>query len=225
MSRSKCIAVCVATVAICACPVLATPIVNGTVGAGEYATTLTDPAEPGAVFFNSGLDIDKVHFDADATGGSRYMGLTVTVPPFDTNGSNVSFIQSTGVVMYFYANDTTPLPSIIMNLAFNALGFIDDLSFYREYTTPLAYTETDFDDIVAGVDYDIAAGAAMEFRISKSAFKVFSGDDPNFPSYVRMQLDDTGFNQDDQIAGDIPEPASLAILAIGGLAMLKRRRK
>jgi len=225
MSRSKLMAVCVAIVALCAYPAPATPIVDGIVGATEYAITLTDPAEPGRDFFNSGLDIHELRFDADAVGGSRYVGLSVTDPPFDTNGSDTSFIGSTGVIMYFYADSTTPLPSIIMNLAFNALGFIEDLSFYREFTGPATYLETDFDEITAGTDYQVATASGMELRISKSAFKVFSGDDPNFPSFVRMQLDDTGMHHDDQISGDVPEPVSLTILAIGGLAVLRRRRK
>lgn len=225
MSCSKWVAVSVA-VALCACPALAAPIVDGTVNVGEYSMPpLVDAPEPGMDFFNTGLDIDQVVFDADAVGGSRYMGLTVTAPPFDTNGSASSYMQMTGLLIAFYDSDVAPAPTIIMSLAFSALGFVEDWSFYREVTGPATYQETDFDEIIAGVDYEINTTGALELRISKSAFKVYNGDDPTFPSFVRIQLDDTGLNQDDQISGNVPEPASLMLLAVGGLLAIRRRRR
>ena len=213
--------------ALAAGPALASPTVNGTVGGGEYAhTPLTDVAEPAADFYDTGLDIHQVHVEEDAVGGSRYLGLTTVGTPFDINGSPASFAQMTGVALYFYLTDSAPAPSVIMNLAFNALGFIDDLSFYREWNGA-GWTETDFDEITAGAgnDYEIATGDAMELRLSKSALKVFSGDGASFPSYLRLQLDDTGGWQDDQIQGQIPEPATVCLLALGGLAALRRRRR
>jgi len=226
MSDSKVALLAVGLAALCAGPVLATPIVDGTVGAGEYSHgPLIDAPEPTADFYLSGLDIDKVQSDEDAVGGSRYLALETTVTPFDTNGSSLSFAQMTGVGMYFYTDASAPAPLVYMSLAFDALGFAPDLSFFREWNGA-GWTQTTFSNLTDGVDYDVAAAIAMELRISKNAFSVYRGDGAAFPGYLRLQLDDTGFQQDDQIEGALPEPASLAVLAVGGgLCLIRRRRR
>ena len=203
--------------------VWASPIADGTIGTGEYSyPPLVDASEPAADFYNSGLDIDKVYFDDD--GSSRFMGLTVVAPPFDVNGSPSSFAQTTGVALYFYDNQTDVMPKVYMALNFTAGGFQDDLSFIREWNGS-SWEQTLFADLTAGPtdDYEVGTASAMEISICRDVFEVYDGD--VWPGYLRLQLDDTGFQQDDQLEGMIPEPATAVILLIGAGGILLRRRR
>ena len=223
MRRSLAFVLAVLLVALCAGNVRASLVVDGAISAGEYALSpIIDPADAAADFFGTGLDIDKVYFGEDT--GSRYIGMGVVGPPFDINGSALSFARATGVAMYFYNSSADIVPQAYMALNFTDLGFQDDLSFIREWDG-LSWVQTVFNGLTpgAGNDYEVAIANAMELRIAKSAFQVFNGS--SFPEFVRIQLDDTGFQQDDQVEGRIPEPATLSLLLIGGCLPLLRRSR
>ena len=48
--------------------------------------------------------------------------------------------------------------------------------------------------------------------------------DPSAAPFLVMQLDDVGDWRDDQLIRVIPEPATLGLLAIGAVLLLRRRR-
>ena len=62
--------------------VLATPIVNGTVDAGEYEIVITDNPDSGTDYHNTGLDMATNQFDDDDDWG--YLAVTVVSPPIRT---------------------------------------------------------------------------------------------------------------------------------------------
>lgn len=97
--------------------VWAAPIVDGTVGGGEYSVVLNDTApETTADFFNSGLDIQALHFDDSS--GSYWMGLPVVNAPIDTNGDPTSFLFETIFDLIFFDNSgTTPSYLVTVEMA------------------------------------------------------------------------------------------------------------
>lgn len=73
---------------------------------------------------------------------------------------------------------------------------------------------------LAGSDFDVSVASGLELRINQSKMGSLAAD-----PYVRSQLDGVGSWDDDQLAGVVPEPATMAMLAIGGLALVLRRRR
>jgi hypothetical protein len=77
--------------------------------------------------------------------------------------------------------------------------------------------------LLAPADYQVSVGVfpyqALEVAISKGKMSLIS------TPYVFVQLDEGGFARDDQIEGVVPEPATLALLALGGVGVLIRRKR
>jgi hypothetical protein len=73
--------------------------------------------------------------------------------------------------------------------------------------------------VLAGGDFDVSVANGLELRIDQSKMGSLAAD-----PYVRSQLDGTGTWPDDQLVGVVPEPATMAMLVLGGVAMLARRR-
>jgi hypothetical protein len=200
--------------------------VDGAIAPGEYPDPpIIDPPDPGADYYNTGLDIDSVYLASEAA--SYYLGLTVASPPFDLNGADNSFIGMTSVVSYFFENGDDVTPNVMVMLSFNDTGFLDGLSMINEWdeaggtwvgTSFLTLSEG------AGGDYEVATAEALEIRLSHDVFSVY--DEDNFPSFLRLQLDNTGWDQDDQIApAAIPVPVTLVLVSAGIGGLLLRRRK
>jgi len=194
-----------------ASPAWAAPMIDGSVGTGEYATVLNDAApESGEDYYNSGLDIKSLHFDNAS--GWYWTGLTVVNAPIDTDGDPTSFVSQSWFGSVFYdATHTTPYYRVMI-----LMGGVAPIVALEEWNGSAWDTV-----LLGGSDYDVSVGTALEVRISQSKM-------PSMPAtpYVSTQLDGTGSWGDDQLAGVVPEPATIGLMGLGLVATLvKRRRK
>ena len=191
--------------------VWASPIVNGNVGGGEYPVVLSDTTlENTEQFFNSGLDIKALHFDN--SGSSYWMGLEVVIAPIDTNGDPTSFMFRTIFDLIFFDNSGTT-PSYLVAVDMGGVTPTVGLAVWSGFGwTPV---------VLASGDFDVSVANGLELRIAQSKMGGLAAN-----PYVRSQLDGTGSWDDDQLVGVIPEPATMAMLVLGGagLFLAKRRR-
>jgi hypothetical protein len=198
----------VAILAITGGSALAAPIVDGSVTGGDgYQFSLVDVAEPVADFFNTGLDIDTINFASDATYG--YMGLTTVASPIDTDGDPTSLFGQTGFWAIFYTDATMTTPLYRLVVALGGAPMVN-LAQWTGVWTPVA---------LAPADYAVSAATDLELGISLTKMTL----PPTF--YFVSQLDGNGQWQDDQLAGTVPEPATLGLMAIGGVALAASRKR
>jgi hypothetical protein len=188
----------------------ASPIIDGFANVLEYAKVVYDT--PGETAYVGNLDIDTFQFDAS---NSYYnVALTVMSTPVDKTGGVTSFVGQTEFWTAFYdATGTTP--SYYVDVLMNASSVLSFMLLQNGGGgwTPVALTP--------GVDYDVAVADAIEWRIDKAKMSLLAA-----TPYVIAQLDNRGQAPDDQIStGPIPEPATLALLALGAVATLAVRRR
>jgi len=214
-------------------------IVDGDIGAAEYSDPVADnyvygaTDETGMDYFNTGLDIDSAYFDATAT--KLYLGVS-TKDTFMPAGSPASYTGQTALNVAFY--ETMPNltasppdePLWYANLVLSATGAeqailvqyppggskvtIDLLSGFKKDST--GYTL----DTSIPPKFAYSVNQGLEISLDTSLMVV----DPITAPYFAMQLDDLGDWKDDQMIAQIPEPATLSLLAIGAVLILRRRR-
>ena len=177
-------------------------ILDGNVDGGDsYAATLDD-AIGEAPFESDSWDIQSVSCDMDESW--LYVGVA-TVGMFDTDGGDTSFFDETLFIGLLGADQNTT--------------YVFDVS----YVSGVVEVTVDDMDLVEGVDFQQATDNDLEFTISLSLLPELTD---SFA--MQAQLDDTGVSPDDQISGQfvgVPEPMAFLTLAVGGLAVLYRRRR
>jgi len=190
--------------------VLATPTVDGTVGAGEYEYVITDNPDYGTDFYNTGLDMDTNQFDDDDDWG--YLAVTAVSPPIRTEGDPWSFLGISVFSIMFYSDGAATTPCYYLEVEMS--GDDTEVELWE-------YTGSGWDDVdLAPSDYAVAVDSALELKISKNVM------DTEVIESFRSQLDGTGAWQDDQIGPQlIPEPATLLLIGAGCFGLLGRRRR
>jgi len=224
------------------------PLVDGTVGAGEYATGVPDTYVSGALdetlmtYHGSGLDIETMYFTTD--GSARYVGLIVDPTDdgqdhgFDPNGSPASYTGQTAFNLSFYTTQpdlsgaSTSVPACYLNLIVSDGGVEQaELVEWDDANTQWRRTNLIYGLVLNGsvptfdptipLKYAVQCGEALEISLSEDLFLHDAGD----AEFFVAQLDDLGGGDDDQMTGHLPEPATLAILALGAAGVLRRRRR
>ncbi len=175
---------------------------DGTVGPTEYMKFLNDDNAEGD-FGTPSFDIDRVGFDQDADW--LYVGID-TIGTYDPNGNDEAFPQSTFVNLVLADGSST-------------LHF----SFASSDLSNLMY----LDGVPLLTGWEAAYDQDLELRLDNTLFAGFNTADMS----VRMSLEDLEWegtaDVDDVAIGQVvgvPEPASLALLAMGMGAVLIRRR-
>ena len=193
---------------------LGSPVtVDGDIGASEYGTSVDDALNE-AGLDSASLDIETMYFDEDETAGFYYVGLEVLSEPIDRDGGSMTFFGITALFLQLYDNSgTNLLYTVVAQLSAGG----GDLLVGEGTNTPVPLGAGDYE--LAGADGSSIND--LELGIKRSVLLDLNGVDS---PYFRAQLDDTGFASDDQLTGNIPEPATLALGSLGGLALLRRRR-
>lgn len=211
MLRSSNLIIAGVVVAFCVSSALATPVINGDVASNEYDIVVDDATgEEACDFHDTGLDIETMQFDRD--NDWAYMAMTVVSEPFDTDGDPTSFFGETSVLVMFYSDDDGNDSSYFLEI--NIMGTDIEVELMH-------YNGSTWDDVtLADADYDIEVGDALELRLASGVFN------PDNAQSFSARLDGDG-NWDDDIMDHnlIPEPATLALLGIGGIGVLIRRRR
>ncbi|MCX5670828.1 MAG: PEP-CTERM sorting domain-containing protein [Planctomycetota bacterium] len=181
----------------------ASPTLDGSATVGEYATILTDVA---GETYAGNLNIDTFQFDASNT--YYNVALTVTSPAVDKTGGVTSPLrQSEFWTIFRDSTGTTDLYAVDVLMNAGGVLMFSLVDYTNGTLTPLGLG-------------DVQVGNAIEWRVAQSLMPLL----PANP-YVEAQLDNRGGAPDDQIAGIVPEPATLALLGSGLVAALMTRRR
>ena len=203
MLSTKSLAIVLGLVLVCASGVRAAPIFDGNVDAANYAVVEADDDLSEPIFGDSMWDITQVAFDRDPAW--FYIGVDVdnTDGKFDVNGQDL-LPPATQLLVLLDDGVISKLFTLILSDATQKL-FLNG----TEQTTGWAVV-TD-NDVELMLDNDLL----------NSGF-----DYEEF--YFQCRLDNSAGMPDDTMAESIvgvPEPATLALVAFGGLALLRRRRR
>lgn len=169
-------------------------------GDDSYVFRLEDDEE--AEYGTDSFDIDAVEFDLD--GPWLYIGVD-TVGLFDRDGGPTAFPAITQFIFFLDDGGQDHLFTLLIDAT-------DMLMYQGTVPVPLA------------TGWEAAIGTDLEIRLDSAALLAgFDYDGFGFQG----RLDNSDTQADDVITGivPIPEPASIFLLGVGGLAGLKRRRR
>jgi len=181
-------------------------LLTGNPSEADYEIVATDAANEAGLAEH--LDMDKLLLagdDGNDPADWYYLGLIVNDPDISRTGGPTSFLSRTVLDCLFIGDGGAILHNLSVVLtATDVYVYVDGL-------------------MLDSADYDTAVDSGLEIALVKGALPNMAGVD-TFD--VLAQLDDTGTAADDQlVAFGIPEPATFALLMLGGVLALTRRRR
>jgi hypothetical protein len=185
-------------------------VLDGNVdGQDAYRFVITDPVE--GTFESPSWDVQCVGISL--TGKGLIIGVD-TVGPFDRGGGLTSVLGETEVYMEFrdlWSGAVMESLEVALTATTESLSE-DGLGIY------LGDYRGNGSSVVVGSDLEVCLnGGVMTHELGG----ILSGWMGKCGFYLR--LDDTGTGAHDEVYGVIPEPATLAMLALGAAAILRRR--
>ncbi|NQU37610.1 MAG: PEP-CTERM sorting domain-containing protein [Actinobacteria bacterium] len=190
--------------------------VDGNITPADYDFSYTDSDIAGEPFAGTGLDIDTVHFGAVPSPLAPEwftLGMTVANSSINTTGDGtMGPFSRTSIVVNLSQGQTT-----FMIQATLLAGTVQDVLMLDTSGPAPAFVP-----LSEPTDLRYAVGTGFEIAIKTSKFTNFS---PASPFDFAILFEGGGTDRDDIISGKVPEPATMTFLALGGLAVLRKRRK
>ena len=199
--------------------------VDGTIDAADDYdfVTVDDDGPTPQDYTGSSSDIAAVHwgqapgasFPTDPDDVWYTIGMSTVTAPLNTLGDGTNFFPSeTNVQLGIKDMGGTPLYAMSVTM-YN--GSVKDDSFTMwNLSTPTPTLVT-----LDSSTLKHAVGNSLEIAVHRSAFTNLLP----APFEFSLFFEGGGVNADDIITGVVPEPATMSILAIGGLFLARRRRK
>lgn len=185
--------------------------VDGVVDPADYDMEFTD-VDPGIMeFTGSASDIKALHWGiaADISGVWYTIGLTTVDTPINTTGDGTGPFSPTKVHLSLEQNGVEKYWFEAHMFFGNVIGFI---AWDSNAAAPITLDPAD-------IKYKVDSGLEVAIKTNQL---------PNLaptPFKFDLVFEGGGQNQDDHIADTIPEPSTMAMIAIGGLVAVARRRR
>ena len=193
--------------------------VDGTVTPADYDEHFIDVDIGGEDFAGTGCDIEAVHWGlaGDVTGIWYTLGMSVIAPPINTTGDGTSsFTRSTTVYLSLIQGGVEQY-SFEVRMRAGAVTGVNMWDVPAGTEVPL-----NADPLNPPTDLKYAVADGLEIAVKNTKFTNLS---PSSPFSFDLLFEGGGRNEDDEIRGTVPEPATMSMLVIGGLFMLVRRRR